>query len=67
VGVAIDNITSQTNDLTISGTAEANTLVALFNGTTSLGTVTADASGNFIKNINLYSRGKGYIVRFSRF
>jgi hypothetical protein len=46
-------ITSQTNDLTISGTAEANTLVALFNGTISLGTVTADASGTFIKNINL--------------
>ncbi|OJA03118.1 Ig-like domain-containing protein, partial [Bathymodiolus thermophilus thioautotrophic gill symbiont] len=45
-----DNITSQTSALTLSGTAEANATVELFNGATSLGTVTADNSGNFSKD-----------------
>jgi hypothetical protein len=33
-----DNLTKETSGLTISGTAEANATVELFNGTTSLGT-----------------------------
>ncbi|WP_257468850.1 Ig-like domain-containing protein, partial [Bathymodiolus thermophilus thioautotrophic gill symbiont] len=48
-----DNITSQTSALTLSGTAEANATVELFNGATSLGTVTADNSGNFSKDVDL--------------
>uniref|UniRef100_UPI003137C4FE Ig-like domain-containing protein n=1 Tax=Sandarakinorhabdus limnophila TaxID=210512 RepID=UPI003137C4FE len=40
-----DNVTSQTSGLTITGQAEANARVELFDGTTSLGTATADASG----------------------
>jgi hypothetical protein len=41
-----DNITSD-NTPTITGKAEANSAVELFDGTTSLGTVTADGSGNW--------------------
>ncbi|WP_416908663.1 MAG: beta strand repeat-containing protein [Polymorphobacter sp.] len=48
-----DNVTSQTSGLTITGTAEANARVELFNGTTSLGTVTADSSGNFSLDVTL--------------
>ncbi|CAB9542208.1 hypothetical protein BROOK1789C_72, partial [Bathymodiolus brooksi thiotrophic gill symbiont] len=46
-----DNITKETSGLTISGTAEANATVELFNGTTSLGTVTANSGGNFTLDI----------------
>jgi len=42
-----DNITNQTTNLTISGTAEANAAVELFNGSVSLGKVTANSSGVF--------------------
>jgi hypothetical protein len=48
-----DNITSKTSDLTISGTAEAGTTVELFEGSTSLGTATADANGVFSRDISL--------------
>jgi hypothetical protein len=48
-----DNITKETSGLTISGTAEANATVKLFNGITSLGTVTANSGGNFTLDINL--------------
>ncbi|CAC9539534.1 hypothetical protein, partial [uncultured Gammaproteobacteria bacterium] len=48
-----DNLTKETSGLTISGTAEANATVELFNGTTSLGTVTANSSGNFTLDIDL--------------
>ncbi|CAC9962261.1 hypothetical protein, partial [uncultured Gammaproteobacteria bacterium] len=48
-----DNITKETSGLTISGTAEANATVELFNGTTSLGTVTANSGGNFTLDIDL--------------
>ena len=41
-----DNITSDTTP-TWSGTAEANATVELFSGVTSLGTTTADGSGNW--------------------
>ena len=48
-----DNLTKETSGLTISGTAEANATVELFNGTTSLGTVTVNNSGNFTLDIDL--------------
>jgi hypothetical protein len=48
-----DNVTSQTSALTISGQAEANARVELFNGTTSLGTATANASGAFSLDVTL--------------
>lgn len=48
-----DNITSQTKALTVSGTAEAGSKVELFNGTTSLGTVTAGANGSFTFDFDL--------------
>jgi molybdopterin-binding protein len=48
-----NNLTKETSGLTISGTAEANATVELFNGTTSLGTVTANSGGNFTLDIDL--------------
>ena len=48
-----DQITSQTSALTISGQAEANALVELFDGATSLGTVSANGSGVFTKDLTL--------------
>jgi hypothetical protein len=48
-----DNLTKETSGLTISGTAEANATVELFNGTTSVGTVTANSGGNFTLDIDL--------------
>ncbi|MDH4398175.1 Ig-like domain-containing protein, partial [Sphingorhabdus sp.] len=48
-----DNVTNQTTGLTITGTAEANALVELFNGSTSLGTTTANGSGVFTKDVAL--------------
>jgi hypothetical protein len=36
-----------------SGTAESNATVELFNGTTSLGTVTVNSGGNFTLDIDL--------------
>ncbi|MDC9714556.1 MAG: Ig-like domain-containing protein, partial [Gammaproteobacteria bacterium] len=47
-----DNITKNTT-VTITGKAEAGSTVELFNGTTSLGTSTADSSGNFTKQVTL--------------
>jgi hypothetical protein len=48
-----DNITSKATGLTITGTAEAGATVELFDGTTSLGTVTANAQGKFTKDLDL--------------
>jgi hypothetical protein len=48
-----DNLTSQTSTLTITGQAEANARVELFDGTTSLGTATANASGAFSLDVTL--------------
>ncbi len=48
-----DNITSQTNDLTFTGTAESGAKVELFDGTTSLGTTTAGSDGKFSMDIDL--------------
>lgn len=48
-----DNITRQTTQLTISGIAEANASVTLYQGAVSKGTATADASGNWSMDINL--------------
>ena len=48
-----DNLTKETSGFTISGTAEANATVELFNGTTSLGTITANSGGNFTLDIDL--------------
>ena len=44
-------------DFTVSGTAEANSTVELFEGTTSLGTTTADASGQWSKWLTGVSEG----------
>ena len=47
-----DGITSQTSNLTFSGTVEANARVQIYNGGTPVGTpVTADGSGNYTVDI----------------
>ena len=51
-GVAGDHITSD-NTLTLTGTAEANSTVKLYDGATLLGSATADGSGA----VELYDRG----------
>ncbi|MFO1470689.1 MAG: Ig-like domain-containing protein [Turneriella sp.] len=59
-----DRITSQTANLTISGTAEANSTVRLYqpnSGGTLLATVTADGSGNWSTDISL-AAGSTYTV-----
>ncbi len=48
-----DNVTSQNNSLSISGTAEAGSSIELFNGTTSLGTGTANGDGAFAIDVTL--------------
>ncbi|WP_246337114.1 Ig-like domain-containing protein, partial [Sphingorhabdus rigui] len=48
-----DDVTNQTSALTITGQAEANARVELFDGTTSLGTTTANASGAFSLDVTL--------------
>lgn len=48
-----DNITNKTSELTISGTAEAGARIELFEGTTSLGTTDASATGAFSMDISL--------------
>jgi hypothetical protein len=45
-GALNDNLTSD-NALTLTGTAEANATVELFDGATSLGSTTADGAGNW--------------------
>ena len=52
-----DNITSSTSNLTISGSAEANSEVVIYNNTTPLVTATANSSGNFSGNISLSGDG----------
>jgi hypothetical protein len=52
-GTDNDNITSQTSNLTITGTAEANAVVELFDEATSLGTTTANGSGAFTMDVTL--------------
>lgn len=48
-----DNVTGKTTALTITGTAEAGAIVELFDGSTSLGTVTAGSTGSFSKDVSL--------------
>jgi hypothetical protein len=48
-----DNSTSITSGLTISGNAEAGSTIELFDGATSLGTVTVGSNGLFSKDISL--------------
>jgi hypothetical protein len=48
-----DNITRNTSGLTITGTAEAGARVELFNGATSIGSGTANASGQFSIDVSL--------------
>ncbi len=48
-----DNVTSVSSGLTISGSAEADSSVELFDGAASLGTVTADANGAFSIDVDL--------------
>ncbi len=50
-----DNVTSHTTGLTVTGQAEAGARVELFDGATSIGTATADASGNFTVDVALSS------------
>lgn len=50
---ASDGITRNGSGLTISGKAEPQARVELFDGATSLGTATADASGNFTLDVAL--------------
>ena len=41
----VGNVVSSTNDVTLTGTAEANSTVKVYDGTTQLGTTTANGSG----------------------
>ena len=52
-GIPDDNITSNTSGLTITGSTEANARIELFNGTRSLGTATANGSGQFSLDVTL--------------
>ena len=56
-GIAGDHITSD-NTLTLAGTAVANSTVKVFDGTTQLGSVTADASGAWHYTTTALSDGK---------
>jgi Bacterial Ig-like domain len=58
-----DNVTTLTTGLTISGTAEAGAKVELFDGTTSLGTVTAGADGKFTKDVDLAEGAHAVVAR----
>ncbi|MCB2077841.1 MAG: choice-of-anchor I family protein [Novosphingobium sp.] len=48
-----DNVTSVTSGLTISGTTAAGASVELFDGSTSLGTVSANSAGEFTTDVSL--------------
>lgn len=48
-----DRVTSQTSALTITGTAEANSTVTIKDGSTTLGTATANAGGTFTLDVSL--------------
>jgi len=50
-----DRITATTSGLTITGQAEANARIELFDGGNSLGTAVADASGTFSLDVTLAS------------
>ncbi|WP_303795416.1 Ig-like domain-containing protein, partial [Sandarakinorhabdus limnophila] len=58
-----DNVTNQTTNLTITGTAEANAQVELFNGSTSLGTTTANGSGVFTNDVAFAVGGASIIAK----
>lgn len=58
-----DNVTDRTDGLTISGTAEAGSTVELFDGETSLGTVVADAEGNFSLDVDLAAGERSITAR----
>ncbi|WP_439533734.1 choice-of-anchor I family protein [Polymorphobacter sp.] len=58
-----DNITSTTTALTITGTAEAGASVQLFDGTTSLGTVTAGSNGTFSLDVTLPAGARSITAR----
>ncbi|MSQ06746.1 MAG: hypothetical protein EXR46_06080 [Dehalococcoidia bacterium] len=49
----IDNLTQNTSGLTLSGTAEAESTVELFDGAASLGTTPAAGTGNWSKDLTL--------------
>ncbi len=57
-----DNITSQTNGLTITGTAEANSDIEVFVDGTSVVTSTADGDGNFTVDLALSEGANGITV-----
>lgn len=48
-----DRVTNQTSALTITGSAEANSTVTVKDGSTTLGTATADGTGKFTLDVSL--------------
>lgn len=58
-----DNVTDQTEGLTISGAAEAGSRVELFDGTTSLGTTTAGSDGRFSLDVTLPAGDRSVTAR----
>ncbi|WGS19721.1 Ig-like domain-containing protein [Bradyrhizobium sp. ISRA463] len=60
-------VSGQSGDAVVSGTAEANSTIAIFSGATQLGTTTADGSGNWSYtltsgNITTIGQGSGKSV-----
>ncbi|MDP2703266.1 MAG: Ig-like domain-containing protein, partial [Candidatus Rokubacteria bacterium] len=49
----LDNITSQTTNLTFSGSAEANSSVQIYDGSDTIGTPVTATEGNWTKDISL--------------
>ncbi|MDX6642914.1 MAG: hypothetical protein QOD76_876, partial [Solirubrobacteraceae bacterium] len=52
-----DNSYENTGTVALSGTAEANTTITVYDGTTSKGTTTADGSGNWSKSLTSVADG----------
>uniref|UniRef100_UPI0037C0B1AA Ig-like domain-containing protein n=1 Tax=Limnohabitans sp. TaxID=1907725 RepID=UPI0037C0B1AA len=67
VGGADGTVSSVSADNTVTGTADANRLVEVLNGGTLLGSVTADASGNWTytltdANLTAFQQGSGKTI-----
>ena len=57
VPIIFDYSITSTNQVVLTGTAEANTTVSIFNGTSLLGTATASASGAWTYTSNSWANG----------
>jgi len=57
ITIPINSATVFTNPFTVTGTADPNALVELFNGTAALGTTTADSNGDWSRQVTLLSDG----------